>query len=209
MHVGPVIIDDYISKDLSLEITDLLDPLLCSTPRKGMRGALGYETSAIAAQIGYGLDAIQGQEDSATYKSVIELNTLIRSVKAELENYFNIEMGLVNCNYQELTEGGYNPLHSDSTKLDGTPWRDDGVEEELEFSALVYLNNYGVDFTGGEVYFPNQETLITPKAGQLVLFRGDIDHIHEVYPVTSGVRKNLVFFFGRSGNVSATKHFTD
>lgn len=205
--MDPVIINNYISTDQVKEFVDFLDPLLTPTPRLGMRGALGYETSAQAAGVGSSVPAVAGWENTPEEKIVKNLEELYKNVRLLMEKHFGVSMDLVNCTYQELTEGAGNPLHSDSTKLDGSPWRDDGVEEELEFSALVYLNDHGVDYLGGEIEFPLQKVWIEPKAGQLIFFRGDVDHIHEVKTVTSGVRKNLVFFFGRRGNTSEIKYF--
>ena len=207
--MGPIVLNDFIDTTLAKELVEFLDPLLKDGPRNAMRGALGYETSAIAASVGNGTPAVAGFEGTPSESTVRALENIYRRVRLSMEEYFGIEMDMVNCNYQELSEGGRNPMHSDSTKLDGTPWRDDGVEEELEFSALVYLNSIGVDFTGGEIEFPLQDVLIEPKAGQLVYFRGDIDHIHEVKTVTSGLRKVLVFFFARKGNVSSAPFFSE
>ena len=207
MLVDPKVVDDYIDQNFVLELTSLLDPLLKPTPVPAMRGALGYENSAVAAAVGTSVSAIPELVGTDKEDVVNRLGELYLAVRSTLEEHFGVDMDLVNCSYQELSDGGSNPLHSDSTKLDGTPWRDDGVEEELEFSALIYLNDWGTDYTGGEIEFPLQNVVIKPKAGQLVLFRGDIDHIHEVKIVTSGVRKNLVFFFGRRGNVSNDRYF--
>lgn len=205
--MDPVVIDSFITEDQVAEFVSFLDPLLKETPRPGMRGALGYETSALAAAVGRGVPAVGGWENTPEEKIVRNLEDLYKNVQLLMEDHFNVQMDLVNCTYQELTEGAGNPLHSDSTKLDGSPWRDDGIEEELEFSALVYLNNWGKDFTGGEIEFPLQNVWIEPKEGQLIFFRGDVEHIHEVKTVISGIRKNLVFFFGRKGNTSDLKYF--
>lgn len=205
----PVIIDNFISAEDARDLTNLLDPLLKDTPRPHMRGALGYETSAVASQVGYGIPAVDGFEGTPQESLVKKLEDVIKLTKKTLEDNFLVEMDLVNCTYQELSEGASNPMHSDSTKLDGSPWRDDGIEEELEFSALIYLNDYGIDFSGGEIEFPNQKVTIKPTCGQLVFFKGDVEHIHEVKPVLGGLRKNLVFFFARKGNVSSIHYFED
>jgi hypothetical protein len=105
----------------------------------------------------------------------------------------------------EISEGGHNQaLHCDSVQLDGTPW-DDGntMLEDLEFSALVYLNTSGIDYTGGTIYFPNQEINLMPKTGQMIFFRGDIEHPHGVSEVTSGKRYALILFYGRSDRVKS------
>lgn len=207
--MDPVVIDGFLDPILIAEFVDFLDPLLKDNPRPAMRGALGYESSAVASSVGRGVPAVEGFEGTPHEKTVRALETLYEAVRLMMEDHFKVEMDLVNCNYQELGEGGSNPLHSDSTKLDGSPWRDDGVPEELEFSALVYLNTCNADYTGGEIVFPLQNVTLYPEAGQLVFFKGDIDHIHEVRPVTSGLRKVLVFFFARKGNVSSVQYFAE
>lgn len=200
---NPVVLDDFISDDLIVELCSFLDPISKPSPRFGISGTLGYPTSAQAAAVGKSIRAINGYENTPLEATVFKLENLYDSVQKTLENFYGIDMDLVNCNYQVLTPGAENPLHSDSTKLDGSPWRDDGIPEELEYSALLYLNTYGIDYEGGELYFPNQDMLIKPKKSQLVFFKGDVEHIHEVRKVTSGVRKNFVFFFGRRGVASS------
>ena len=205
----PVVLNKFISDELSKEFCDFLDPISKPTPRYGMSGALGYGTSSEAAEVGKTRRAINGFENTEHEATVLKIEQMYASVQSALEGHFGVEMDLVNCNYQILTEGGENPMHSDSTKLDGSPWRDDGIPEELEYSALLYLNNYGEDFQGGEVYFKLQDVLIEPKMGQLLFFKGDVEHIHEVRKVTGGFRKNFVFFFGKRGNVSQRQFFND
>lgn len=203
------VLDNYITSDDAHSLCSFLEPLLEDTPRVGMRSALGYETSAEAAKVGDTYPAIKGYEGTYQEPVVRDIEALYKSVRTTLESFFEVEMDLVNCVYQELTTGASNELHADRTQLDGSPWREDGVEEELEFSALLYLNTHGVDYEGGEIEFPLQETVLKPKTGQLVFFKGDLEHIHEVKTVLSGTRKNLVFFFSRRGNVSNLNHFPD
>lgn len=207
--MDPVIVDDFISADLSSLLCSFLDPLCKPTPRKSMLGVIGYATSAQAAAVGTTVRALEGYDGTEHEDTVHKIEELYSAVKSTLEAHFQIEMDLINCNYQMLLEGAENPMHSDSTKLDGSPWRDDGVKEELEFSALLYLNDFDRDFTGGEIYFPKQDVLIQPKRGKLVFFRGDVEHIHEVRKVTYGSRKNFVLFFARKGNVSDQQFFND
>jgi len=205
----PVILDGFISDELSVEFCSFLDPICKPSPRLGMSGALGYNTSTEAAEVGKTRRAINGFDGTEHESTVLKIEQMYADVQKALEEHFGMEMDLVNCNYQVLTEGGENPMHSDSTKLDGSPWRDDGVPEELEYSALLYLNNYEEDFQGGEVYFELQDVLVKPKRGQLLFFKGDVEHIHEVRKVLGGARKNFVFFFARKGNISEKNFFND
>jgi Rps23 Pro-64 3,4-dihydroxylase Tpa1-like proline 4-hydroxylase len=200
------IVDGFIPTDLADSLSIFLDELATPTPQGGIKGALGYDTSEDASKVGTSARAVKNySSDKEQYVS--DLESVYKNVHSYAEQFFNLELDLVNCTYQSMSKGAKNELHADSVKLDGSTWRDDGVPEELEFSALLYLNNHSIDFSGGLLKFHLQNLAIEPKKGQLVVFKGDIDHIHEVTEVLSGERKNLVFFYSRKGNISSTKHF--
>jgi predicted 2-oxoglutarate/Fe(II)-dependent dioxygenase YbiX len=59
------------------------------------------------------------------------------------------------------------------------------------FTTVLYLNDAGVDFTGGELRFTELRQQILPRAGCLVGFRCDHHHSHEVPEVVSGKRYAL------------------
>jgi hypothetical protein len=71
------------------------------------------------------------------------------------------------------------------------------IQKELEvqetawnghISILVYLND---DFSGGEIYFPDRDVIISPKPGMLILFPGTKNYEHGVKKVESGIRYTL------------------
>jgi hypothetical protein len=66
-----------------------------------------------------------------------------------------------------------------------------------DFSALVYLNEHGLDFEGGHFAFVDEDAdrRIPPATGRLVTFRSGFENMHQVQPVTSGVRFVLALFF--------------
>lgn len=163
-----------------------------------MRNALGYASSLAASQVNGKTGVYPGETDEINF----ELGDLYDRIKKEMVQHVGIPIDLCQSSYQVMLEGAYNNLHADAVKLDGTPIQPDGTPDELEFSGLLYLNNYGEDFEGGEVEWPAFDMLYKPKAGDLVLFLGDVEHRHEVKKVLSGERKNIVFFWAREGNVS-------
>jgi hypothetical protein len=122
--------------------------------------------------------------------------------KLELEKFYNVTLNSYDGGLVKVIEGGSNSLHSDMYMLDGSKWYDgSGREDELEYSALLYLSSFEEDFTGGKIHFPIQDLTISPKRGMLVFFRGDLDHIHEVSRVNSGNRYAIIMFFGRGGSL--------
>jgi predicted 2-oxoglutarate/Fe(II)-dependent dioxygenase YbiX len=159
------------------------------TPRETLR-PLGIEHKD---QLEFKNDETENEK-----QAIILMNNIIHLAKKQIESFYNckeltsFEGGLV-----KLTEGANNGLHSDMYKMDGSMW-DDGTErkDELEYSALFYMSDYGADFTGGKIYFPQQDLEIRPEKGMLVFFRGDLEHTHEVTEVFSGERYAIVMFFG-------------
>lgn len=139
----------------------------------------------------------EGHETDSEKEAIFILDNWIYLAKKEIEKHYGVgplnkfEGGMV-----KLVKGSSNGPHSDMYNMDGTRYDGDGRDENLEYSALLYLSEYGVDFTGGELYFPNQDFTVEPQRGKLVFFQGDLEHIHEVKEVTSGERYALVMFFG-------------
>lgn len=78
--------------------------------------------------------------------------------------------------------------HADRENPDGAPhpfpWRD--------FAAITFLN---ADFTGGELYFPNQSLVVKPSPGVSIIFPGDLNYLHGVNAVKTGVRYTVASFF--------------
>jgi hypothetical protein len=61
-----------------------------------------------------------------------------------------------------------------------------------DLASLFYLND---DYEGGELYFPNQGIKFKPKAGFAYFFPGDMNYIHGVTEVVSGIRYTCPFFW--------------
>jgi hypothetical protein len=96
--------------------------------------------------------------------------------------------------------------HADNEKFDPdqhrwvpnhTPYR--------SYSVLVYLNSHGKDFEGGELYLPNSDLTIRPRAGMLIAFPANRFYEHEVLPVTRGKRFALPMWF--TGDQSRQEQF--
>jgi hypothetical protein len=201
------VIENFVSEEDCLVITSELDKLCKPHPHLfGYLSALGFETSKKASLVSMTNPVIPktGKEDQDS--ASLLLTKYILKLQKSMESHFNQEMSLVNCNYVQMTKGASNELHSDSTELDGTPYHD---AEELEFSGLIYFNDYGSDFTGGNILFPKQGMNIKPKSGMAVFFKGDSNHPHVVEIVRSGSRKNAVLFFAKKNNTSDRMLFND
>jgi predicted 2-oxoglutarate/Fe(II)-dependent dioxygenase YbiX len=197
------IIEGFVAPEDCPKYYEYLEKFAYESGRPGITNALGYESSLQASQVGAATGAVMGQ----THPLNTELGEIFERVNAAAEAHAGIELSLCQGSYQLLTEGAKNPLHADSVKLDGTPIQPDGEPEELEWSGLLYLNNYEEDFQGGELTFPLFDLRYLPKAGDLILFKGDLEHQHDVALVTGGKRRNIVFFWARRGNVSDNRSY--
>jgi hypothetical protein len=196
------VIDSFISSSEARSIIDALSPHLVASERFGLSETRFEDYMQILKYI-YDGQSIFKEPDN--FEAGLLFTQTINRVAKEINDFYGVDVVAINPQLAEISEGGKNDgLHCDSVQLDGTPW-DDGntMLEDLEFSALVYLNTCGEDYAGGTIHFPNQELEIMPKAGQMIFFRGDIDHPHGVSEVTSGKRYALVLFYGRSDRVKA------
>lgn len=127
-----------------------------------------------------------------------EILAAVALARMNVEQHFDVIIDRHQAMLVRLEEGAFNGLHSDMYNLDGSDWDDETKrKDELEYSAILYLSEYGVDFTGGELVFPQHDLKVQPKIGDLVFFRGDLDHTHKVRHILSGERYAVVMFFGK------------
>lgn len=195
----PVIIKNHLSKADSDLVLKYLDKIEKPSPSEGMGGALGYRTSleADAMSMENPVQPLTG--DSSDDAAILKITEIVLRAKIEMEEFFEMKLSLVNCNYTVMREGAQNYLHADSSELNGDPIPE---SKELEYSALIYLNDQGSDYTGGNLFFPLQDIKLSTKCGDLIFFKGDYTKPHGVTVVESGARKLLVLFLTRGGNTS-------
>jgi predicted 2-oxoglutarate/Fe(II)-dependent dioxygenase YbiX len=148
--------------------------------------ALGFKDSVQAAQWTYSNPIVPFTDNPEHNKAVNFLTTIYKKMKTELETFYLKELGLVQFILNRMHTGAENSIHVDNAT---------GMYPELEYSAMIYLNDCGVDFKGGELNFPKQGKEIKTTKGMLVFFKGDDDVPHGVNKVTSGHRDNFISFF--------------
>jgi hypothetical protein len=187
------VVKNLVDRDLATSISTLLDPQVRQTPREHLKSALGWETPAKASKVGLGGE-IPSDRDG-------QLDLVFTRALSEIEKFFGVSVALVNAFYHSMEPGAEHGLHCDNCNLDGSPL-EEGVEEPNKWSSILYLNDSGSDYTGGEVCFPKQGVTISPETGDYVFFRTDVDHPHEVLKILSGTRKCIVFFFGDRDSTS-------
>lgn len=131
---------------------------------------------------------------TGTEEHLVKSKVISDLVSEQIQTFFNEGIKLVNFGYVQMLPGANNGLHADVSLLDGSPYPDG---RHVDYSAILYVNTMDKDFSGGSIAFPNQGVTIRPKAGTLVLFPGDMNHLHSVKTVSSGIRKNIILFFAK------------
>jgi len=76
--------------------------------------------------------------------------------------------------------GGHLPAHQDQ-----------GVSSRV-LSSVMYLND---NYSGGEIEFINSGVKLKPKAGSIIFFPSNFLYVHEVYPITEGLRYSMPHWY--------------
>jgi len=107
---------------------------------------------------------------------------------------------LSNNKHKELN-GFVNPIYT--FKAFGSMWTTgtkgglhidaQGPEPWIEFSTIMYLNHQS-EYTGGKIYFPNQNFVYEPKQYSAVFFPSSgSEYIHGITTVKSGIRQTALY----------------
>lgn len=124
------------------------------------------------------------------FKKLPEMYEILNNVMQKINiNYFGFE-GMQITEFSQYTEypsGGFYDWHMDSDVV--------GINEppvrKISMSCLLSQNN---EFEGGGLQFIDETKNLFIEQGQAVFFASFIRH--RVLPVTKGVRKSLVMWFG-------------
>jgi hypothetical protein len=120
------------------------------------------------------------------------ITTLQQRLKEEVDSFFGVDALPTSTAIVRWLPGQLQMPHADKELHEGDdagkpndfPWYD--------IAGLFYLNN---DYEGGELYFPNQGIQFKPKAGGAYFFPGDMNYVHGVTEINSGIRYVIPFFF--------------
>lgn len=79
-------------------------------------------------------------------------------------------------------------LHGDGENRDGTP----NQTYIVDYGSIMYIND---NYIGGEIYFPQHNIEITPRAGMLIFFPSGQYYLHGVRKILEGVRYTSPHFW--------------
>lgn len=125
-------------------------------------------------------------------KIVPAIDQLVVRLKKEVDEFFKVDAWATSPAIVRWLPGQRQEPHADKELHVG---EDAGKPNDFPYydlAGLFYLND---DYEGGELYFPNQGIQFKPKAGAAYFFPGDLNYIHGVTEITSGIRYVIPFFF--------------
>lgn len=120
------------------------------------------------------------------------ISILVERLKIEVDKFFKVDAFPTSPAIVRWLPGYRQEPHADKElhtgpdagKPNDFPWYD--------LAGLFYLND---DYEGGELYFPNQGIQFKPKPGAAYFFPGDMNFVHGVTEITSGIRYVIPFFW--------------
>ena len=159
---------------------------------------IGRSTPPRKAQVGGGQKGVYDTKTRISHISWIPFNNpeaipmydkLYEVMYMTNKRHFGFENMELNENaqYTEYPEGGFYNWHMD---LDTIMSKEPPVRK-ISMSLILSPEN---EFEGGGLEIQKPGNIISPKQGHAVFFASFINH--RVVPVTKGVRKSLVVWFG-------------
>jgi hypothetical protein len=157
-----------------------------STEHGPLATALGYDPNTRDASSWSMSSPIRPLNNNMSHNKALQLlYDIYKKLQQELELTYQKPFRLVNCILNKMLPGSFNPMHTDDQ-----PGFDDPVH-----TCLIYLSGYNIDFTGGQLYFQEEDKTFEPKRNMLVFFQGDTGRPHEVREVLSGTRETITMQF--------------
>jgi hypothetical protein len=136
--------------------------------------------------------ATESSLDSGDPNIVKIIKQLQSRLKVEVDKFFSVDAFPTSPALVRWLPGQYQQPHADKELHIG---EDRGKPNDFPYydlSGLFYLNN---DYEGGELYFPDHGIQFKPKAGSAYFFPGDLNYLHGVTEITSGIRYVCPFFW--------------
>jgi len=113
-------------------------------------------------------------------------------LKVEVDKFLQVDAWPTSPAVVRWLPGQFQNPHADKELHEGENRGKPNDFPYYDVAGLFYLND---DYEGGELYFPNQGIQFKPKRGAAYFFPGDMNYIHGVTEVKSGIRYVSPFFW--------------
>jgi predicted 2-oxoglutarate/Fe(II)-dependent dioxygenase YbiX len=136
----------------------------------------------------------------ATAQTLDKVNPLItetiinmqKRLKEKVDDFFEVDARATSPAIVRWLPGQLQMPHADKELHEGENRGKPNDFPYYDIAGLFYIND---DYEGGELYFPHQGIQFKPKAGAAYFFPGDMNYIHGVTPIKSGIRYVCPFFW--------------
>jgi hypothetical protein len=152
------------------------------------------ENGTIVYDAGFWKDRVASRPslDKNDPKIGITIENLVNRLKPIIEDFFNVKVRPTGQTIVKWNPGLYQMPHADKELHQG---KDAGLPNDFpnyDIASLFYINE---DYEGGELYFPHQKIQFKPKRGAAYFFPGDMNYVHGVTEIESGLRYTCPFFW--------------
>jgi hypothetical protein len=145
-------------------------------------------------------DASYWHNRVATYPTIQKTNPeipkiiegMVARLKIEVDKFFGVDALPTSPAMVRWLPGQLQMPHADKELHTGPDAGKPNDFPYYDIAGLFYIND---DYEGGELYFPNQGIQFKPKRGAAYFFPGDMNYIHGVTEIKSGIRYTVPFFW--------------
>jgi hypothetical protein len=120
------------------------------------------------------------------------IEKMVARLKVEVDKFFGVDALPTSPAMVRWLPGQLQMPHADKELHTGPDAGKPNDFPYYDIAGLFYIND---DYEGGELYFPNQGIQFKPKAGAAYFFPGDMNYIHGVTEIKSGIRYTVPFFW--------------
>ncbi len=113
-------------------------------------------------------------------------------LKKKVDEFFKVDAHPTSPAIVRWLPGQRQQPHADKELHEGKSRGKPNDFPYYDIAGLFYIND---DYEGGELYFPNQGIQFKPKKGAAYFFPGDMNYIHGVTEIKSGIRYVCPFFW--------------
>lgn len=136
----------------------------------------------------------------ATYPTIQKTNPaipeiiegMVQRLKIQVDKFFSVDALPTSPAMVRWLPGQLQMPHADKELHTGPDAGKPNDFPHYDIAGLFYIND---DYEGGELYFPNQGIQFKPKAGAAYFFPGDMNYIHGVTEIKTGIRYTVPFFW--------------
>lgn len=149
-------------------------------------------------------------------------NTMLTKVQEHFDKDLYLEYTHLTCRFPGNSDYSHG-FHADQCRLDYESGECVETSENCcawrSHSALLYLNNHGEDFEGGEFVFKDslpwkkddpcygQDWVVAPKCGTMLMFSSGKENVHGVNKLLKGARYALAIWFTENEARKEEKYF--